>query len=316
MLMNKLEYTDFNFGERYQGKVRDCYSHDDKLILITTDRLSAFDRVLCTVPFKGQVLNLLTDWWYQNTSHIIPNAKLVVPHPNVMIAKKCRVFPVEFVMRAYMTGSTDTSLWAQYQKGLREFDGCVLPDNLQKNAELPRYLLTPTTKSDTHDAPITLTEIIEHKLMTQDELNRVSEKARQLFAFGCAHAKKKGLILVDTKYEFGIDEAGKIVIVDEVHTPDSSRYWSAESYSKRFAAGLEPESFDKEILRLWMKEHANPYADEVLPVIPDDIILQLSARYIELYERITDKKFEFSTDQKPISDAIGERVNAYVGDHG
>lgn len=310
-LAQRLQKTQFEFGKLYQGKVRDCYEKADKLILVTTDRLSAFDRILCTVPFKGQVLNLLTEWWYNHTSHIIANAKLSVPHPNVMIAKKCRVYPVEFVMRAYMTGSTDTSLYAQYQHGIREVDGCVLEDHLKKNALLPRPLLTPTTKSDVHDEPITLQEIVDRGLMTADELHIVVEKARELFAFGCALADKKGLILVDTKYEFGIDDAGKIVIVDEVHTPDSSRYWLKETYAKRFADGLEPESFDKEILRLWMKQHANPYEDHVLPEIPNEVILQLAARYIELYERITDKKFVINTEAGSVPDAIQHSVMSY-----
>jgi phosphoribosylaminoimidazole-succinocarboxamide synthase len=311
-MSQRLEETHFSFGALYQGKVRDCYATDNKLILITTDRLSAFDRVLCSVPFKGQVLNLLTDWWYNASTHIIPNAKRAIPHPNVMIAKKCRVFPVEFVMRGYMTGSTDTSLWSQYQKGLREFDGCLLSNQLQKNAKLPRALLTPTTKSDVHDKPITLTDIIDQQLMTKDELQFVADIARALFEFGCAHAATKGLILVDTKYEFGVDDEGQIVIVDEVHTPDSSRYWLEETYQERFADGFEPESFDKEILRLWMKQQVNPYADSTLPTIPDDIILQLAKRYIELYERITDKQFDFSQPTS-LPDVIEQSVLSYLG---
>lgn len=308
----RLDETHFKIGERYQGKVRDCYALPEQLILVTTDRLSAFDRVLCTVPFKGQVLNLLTDWWYEQTAHIIPNARLSVPHPNVMVAKKCRVFPVEFVMRAYLTGSTDTSLWSQYQHGLRDVDGCILEDGLTKNASLPRALLTPTTKSDTHDEPITLDAIIERGLMTHDELTFVSEKARALFAFGSERAKQKGVMLVDTKYEFGCDAEGQIVVVDEVHTPDSSRYWLADTYAARFTAGVEPESFDKEILRLWMKAHADPYADAVLPVIPLDVILQLAARYIELYERITERQFVLPVIQCSLSDAISKSLLSYV----
>jgi phosphoribosylaminoimidazole-succinocarboxamide synthase len=170
-------------------------------------------------------------------------------------------------------------------------DGCVLADGLKKNAPLPRHLLTPTTKSDEHDEPITLDEITDRGLMTKAELDEVSEKARALFAFGVEHAKQKGLILVDTKYEFGRDAAGNILLVDEVHTPDSSRYWLAENYAARFDADLEPESFDKEILRLWMKAQVDPYKNTALPRIPDDIILQLAARYIELYERLTEKVF-------------------------
>ena len=286
-----LQATHFTIGKRYQGKVRDCYEQEHQLLMVATDRLSAFDRVLCAVPFKGQVLTLLSAWWYEKTRSMVPNALLNIPHPNVMVMKKCKVFPIEFVLRAYMTGSTDTSLYAEYQRGVRQVDGCVLEEGLKKNAKLPHHLLTPTTKSDKHDESITLDEIIERSLMTKAELEEVSNKARALFDFGVWHAKQKGLILVDTKYEFGRDEAGNIVLVDEVHTPDSSRYWLADNYMARFDAGIEPESFDKEILRLWMKAQVDPYKNETLPSIPDDIILQLAARYIELYERLTEKAF-------------------------
>lgn len=309
-LSHRLAETHLSIGKRYQGKVRDCYTLNDKLVMITTDRLSAFDRVLCTVPYKGQILNALSAWWFDRTSHIVANAKIAIPHPNVMIAKKCTVFPVEFVMRGYMTGSTDTSLWALYQKGLREIDDCVLADHLAKNAKLPRPLLTPTTKSDAHDEPITLKEILERNLMTADELAFVSEKARALYAFGAAIAQEKGLILVDTKYEFGRDDQGNIMLVDELHTSDSSRYWLADNYADHFAKGLEPESFDKEMLRLWMKQHANPYEDAVLPAIPDELILQLAERYVELYERITGTLFIFTQQEDALSDTICDSVLA------
>lgn len=308
----RLNDTHFDFAKRYQGKVRDCYTLDDQLVMITTDRLSAFDRVLCTVPFKGQILNLLSAWWFDHTRHIIDNAKITVLHPNVMVAKPCRVFPVEFVMRGYMTGSTDTSLWALYQQGLRAIDDCLLPDHLKKNAALPRPLLTPTTKSTTHDEPVTLADIVERGLMTQDELTFVSQKARELYAFGAALSSKNGLILVDTKYEFGRNALGDIVLVDEIHTPDSSRYWQASTYQERFLTQLEPESYDKEILRLWMKQHADPYKDVELPVVPDEVILQLSARYIDLYERITGETFPLSAPDQALSDTIKQRVLSYL----
>lgn len=297
-----LNATQFDFGTRYQGKVRDCYTIADKLVLVTTDRLSAFDRIICSVPFKGQVLNLLTHWWYQNTLHIIKNVSVALPHPNVMIAKKCKVFPVEFIMRGYMTGSTATSLWSQYQKGEREFDDCKLPDNLPKNAKLPRHLLTPTTKSDVHDEPITCDEIIKQGLMTKDQVMFVSKIARELFAFASQHAEKKGLILVDTKYEFGLDENNNIVIVDELHTPDSSRYWLQKTYQERLQQQQEPESFDKEILRLWMKANTDPYHASTLPAVPEDVIQLLTRRYIELYELITGEKFTATESESMLSD--------------
>jgi phosphoribosylaminoimidazole-succinocarboxamide synthase len=219
---------------------------------------------------------------------------IVVPDPNVMIAKKCTVFPVEFVVRGYVTGSTQTSLWTQYAKGVRQYCGHTLPDGLKKNAALEQPLITPTTKAEHHDALISAEEIIEQGLMTAEEWEHASKAVLALYQFGVAEAKKRNLILVDTKYELGKDTEGNIVLIDEVHTPDSSRYWLEASYQERFAAGLEPENIDKEFLRLWFLNHCDPYNDAELPQAPQDLIITLSEKYIQLYEMITGLPFHLN----------------------
>ncbi|VVA98915.1 unnamed protein product [Arabis nemorensis] len=263
---------------RIKGKVRDIYDAGDYLVLITTDRLSAFDRNLALIPFKGQVLNETSLWWFNNTQHITPNAIVSSPDRNVVIAKKCSVFPIEFVVRGYVTGSTDTSLWTVYKKGVRNYCGNALSDGLVKNQKLPANILTPTTKAEDHDVPITPNEIVEGGFMTQAEFDEASMKALSLFEFGQRVAKEHGLILVDTKYEFGRSSDGSILLIDEIHTPDSSRYWLAGSYEERFQKGLEPENVDKEFLRLWFKENCNPYEDEVLPAAPEELVTELAWR--------------------------------------
>ncbi|GAB2274641.1 Phosphoribosylaminoimidazole-succinocarboxamide synthase (SAICAR synthetase) [Dionaea muscipula] len=262
-----------------RGKVRDIYeSGDEYLVLVTTDRQSAFDRVLASIPFKGQVLNETSLWWFQKTQHIAPNAIVLAPDKNVTISKKCSIFPVEFVVRGYVTGSTDTSLWTVYKKGVRNYCGNALPDGLVKNQKLSANILTPTTKAADHDVPVTPDEIIERGLMTKGDYDEVSHKALSLFEYGQRVALEHGLILVDTKYEFGKGSDGTILLVDEVHTPDSSRYWIAQSYKENFQNGLEPENVDKEFLRLWFKEYCNPYEDEVLPDAPEELVSELSWR--------------------------------------
>ncbi len=226
-----------NFEKKYDGKVRDMYICRDFVILITTDRQSAFDRQLASVPFKGQVLNMTSLWWFEQSKHIVPNHIIANPHPNVTIGKRCKVFPVEFVMRGYITGSTSTSLWTNYKKGVRYYCGHHFPDGLVKNQKLTENKLTPTTKSDEHDELISAEEIISKGYMSKEDWDVCANYAYQLFAFGQEVAKKNGLILVDTKYEFGKDENGNIVVVDEIHTPDSSRYWVADTYEARMAAG-------------------------------------------------------------------------------
>ncbi|KAL9229160.1 hypothetical protein vseg_004657 [Gypsophila vaccaria] len=295
---------------KIRGKVRDIYDAGDYLVLVTTDRQSAFDRVLASIPFKGQVLNETSLWWFDQTRHITPNAVLSAPDKNVTIAKKCTIFPVEFVVRGFVTGSTDTSLWTVYKNGVRNYCGNVIPNGLVKNQRLEKNILTPTTKAADHDVPVTPDEIVKRGLMTKADYDEVSEKALSLFEYGQRVAWEHGLILVDTKYEFGKTSDGKIVLVDEVHTPDSSRYWIAHSYEERFSRGVEPENIDKEFLRLWFKDHCDPYADEVLPDAPEELVCELAWRYIFLYETITGAKFELPNTDVPIHDRISQNVSS------
>lgn len=308
-LSNCLTETDLTLGKKYRGKVRDTYDLGDTLVLITTDRQSAFDRVLASVPYKGQVLNLTSAWWFDKTCHIIPNHVLSIPDPNVTIARKCRVFPIEFVVRGYITGTTNTSLWTQYQQGKRQYCGHTFPDGLVKNQALAYPVLTPTTKEKIHDRPISPEEIIAEQWMTQQEWDEASSLALQLFNYGTILAKQRGLILVDTKYEMGVDENGTIVLVDEIHTPDSSRYWLADTYDERFSRQQEPDNIDKEFLRLWFKENCDPYQDETLPKAPDELIVTLSSRYIQLYELIVGESFPFPINQLPILERMKKNID-------
>ncbi len=287
--------TGLDLPGRVEGKVRDIYDLGNRLVLITTDRQSAFDRVLAEVPFKGQVLNLISAWWFEKTADIVPNHVIEIPDPSATLARKCRPFPVEFVVRGYLTGSTSTSAWTLYDKGERNICGNVLPDGMRKNQRFPEPIITPTTKSDEHDESITPQGIVEQGLMTAEYWEATSSIALSLFRRGMKLAAENGLILVDTKYEMGTDSEGNILLIDEIHTPDSSRYWLADGYEKRFAAGEKPESIDKEFLRLWFRERCDPYADEELPQPPDDLVVELSSRYIRLYELITGSEFQPAT---------------------
>ena len=292
-LKNILEETDFSgLGKKYRGKVRDVYIADDKLFLVATDRQSAFDRNLANIPFKGQVLTQTSALWFEKTKDIIPNHVIDLPDPNVVVCKKLKVFPVEIVIRGYITGVTSTAAWTAYEKGERDFCGNVLPEGLKKNQKFDKPLITPTTKSEEHDEKISAEEIVRHGLMTQKQWDFVSEKTFKLFERGTKIAAKNGLILVDTKYEFGYDEEGNIFLVDEIHTPDSSRFWLKDSYKERFAKGEEPENIDKEFLRLWFMKHCDPYKDKVLPEAPEELVIELSKRYIKLFEMITGKEFK------------------------
>eukprot|EP00536_Pseudo-nitzschia_multiseries_P011614 jgi/Psemu1/320105/estExt_fgenesh1_pm.C_4050010 len=308
------QITGDNIGlEAKRGKVRDRIEVDDKTIaLVTTDRQSGFDRQLALVPFKGAVLNLTSAFWFAQTMDIIKNHIVNVPHPYVTIAKKCQPFPIEFVVRSYMTGSTDTSIWKNYCNGVRNYCGHELPEGMVKNQKLEKNLLTPTTKEEEHDRPISAEEIIAEKWMTQEDWDVCAEAALKVFARGQQIANERGLILVDTKYEFGRDlETGEILLIDEVHTPDSSRYWLASSYEERIANGLEPDNIDKEFLRLWFRERCDPYKDEVLPEPPRELVLELSRRYITLFEMITSERFEFAIDggEEGIANAIRKFQN-------
>lgn len=291
-------------GKKYIGKVRDTYDLGDKIVIVTTDRQSAFDRLLASVPFKGQVLNQTSAWWMKNTEHIVKNALLSTPDPNVAVMKKCKVFPVEFVCRGFMTGSTDTSLWTHYKAGEREYCGNSFPDGMRKNDRLAANVITPTTKAESHDAPISPSEIVAQGLMSQADWDTVSTAALALFKFGQEQALQRGLLLVDTKYEFGKSDDGEIYLIDEIHTPDSSRYWIAETYEQRHAAGAEPENIDKEFLRLWFRSVCDPYKDEVLPAAPKELVCELSKRYVYLYEKITGEPFQVPLLEEPVNERM------------
>mmetsp|Transcript_694 Transcript_694/g.2025 ORF Transcript_694/g.2025 Transcript_694/m.2025 type:complete len:385 (+) Transcript_694:310-1464(+) len=284
--------TDLDVGPCTVGKVRDVYEAGDKLVIVTTDRQSAFDRILAAIPYKGQVLNQTSAWWMDQTRHIISNSLVGVPDPNIAVMQRCSVFPVEFVVRGYLTGSTDTSLWTHYNNGAREYCGNSFPDGMVKNQRLAKNVVTPTTKAVDHDVPISAAEIVSAGLMTQAQWDEASAAALALFEFGQKQAAERGLLLVDTKYEMGTAPDGSIVLVDEIHTPDSSRYWLAESYEERHAAGQEPMNIDKEFLRLWFRDHCDPYNDEVLPEAPRELVAELSRRYIWLYQAITGQPFQ------------------------
>lgn len=307
-----LHHTNLPINDKTQGKVRDFYDLGEHIMLVTTDRLTAFDRHLALIPYKGQVLNLTSAWWFEQTAHIVPNHLIAIPDPNVVIAKKCTVFPIEFVVRGYITGTTSTSLWTQYSQGAREYCGLSFPDGLQKNQKLPTPVLTPTTKEKTHDRPIAPHEIIAEGWMTEDDWFAASALALKLYQTGVEIAQKHGLILVDTKYEFGRDSAGNIVVVDEIHTPDSSRYWLADSYAARINEGLEPENIDKEFLRLWFSKNCDPYSEEPLPEAPEQLITELASRYIQLYEMITGCSFSFIEHEEPVEKRILRNIATYL----
>ena len=292
-LTNTIQDTNIGAPNKKVGKVRDAYFLNDKVVMISTDRQSAFDRVLAAIPYKGAVLNSVSAWWFKKTEHLFPNHLISTPDPNVSIVEKCTVFPVEFVVRGYITGTTDTSLWTVYNNGDREYCGNPLPEGLKKNDKLDKPMLTPTTKDKVHDRPVSREEIIDLGLMSAEDYDLAAKMSLDLFAFGQETAKKNGLILVDTKYEIGTDSKGNIKFVDEIHTPDSSRFWISSSYKERISSGQEPENIDKEFLRLWFAKNCDPYNDEVLPDAPDDLVSELSARYILLYELITGEKFIF-----------------------
>lgn len=282
----------------YFGKVRDCYdlpataTEPARRILISSDRISAFDRILAAIPFKGQVLTQMARFWFDHTADLCPNHVLAYPDPNVVIGKHLTILPVEVVVRGYLAGTTSTSVLTQYKAGVRQMYGHTLPDGLRDNQVLPAPIITPTSKAfdGGHDEPLTAQEIVAQGLLTQSQWDEVSAKALALFARGQKMAAERGLILVDTKYEFGTDEAGHILIGDEIHTPDSSRYWIASGYRAAFEAGTRPPSFDKDVIRSWVAARCDPYKDPI-PEIPADMIEATSKVYIEAFEAITGQKF-------------------------
>lgn len=292
-LAHPLTSTDLSvLGHKYEGKVRDNYSRNGERIIVVSDRISAFDRVLGTLPLKGQVLNWIANWWFTQTKHIADNHVLSVPDPNVMVAVECTPLPVEMVVRAYLTGTTSTSIWVHYQNGAREFCGYALPDGLQRNQKLPQIMLTPSTKAahGDHDISASRQEILKLTGMPEQDFDQAARMALDLFAFGQKVCAERGLILVDTKYEFGKTPDGRIVVIDEIHTPDSSRFWFANSYEHRFAKGEQPESFDKEYLRRWLKDR-NFAGEGPIPVMPDEIKIEAVKRYIEAIETISGQEF-------------------------
>jgi len=301
--------TDATFPElpnHTQGKVRESYDlPDGRRIMIATDRQSAFDHVLASVPFKGQLLNQTAAFWFEVTEDVCPNHVVDYPDPNVVVGKRLDMLPIEMIVRDYMTGSTETSIWPMYNRGERVLYGITFPDGLVKNQKLPETIITPTTKAvqGEHDAPITAEEIVAKGLLTQAQWDEVAAKSLALFARGREIAAKNGLILVDTKYEFGLDENGVMTLADEVHTPDSSRYWMAASYAGRLAEGKEPESLDKEFLRLWINERCDPYNDQ-LPEIPGETLMAFSGKYVKLYEQVTGRSFEAPASDEPVRERI------------
>lgn len=308
--MTILKETNFsNLGERKVGKVRDIYFQPDKLILVATDRHSSFDRIIAHIPNKGAVLNLSSAFWFRETADIVPNHIVAVPDPNVTVAKRVKPLPVEAVVRGYLTGSTSTAIWTRYSSGDRQFGGLTLPTGLPKNARLPRPLFDPTTKEDAHDRTLTQEELVAEGFVSQKLLDQVRETSLKLFIRGQNIAALHGLILVDTKYEFGLDDNNQLVLIDEIHTPDSSRYWKLGSYEERLAHGEEPEYFDKEFLRIWFREHCDPYKDAVLPEAPAEMVTELSRRYIEIYEQLTRQHFDVDATQ-----SIDERIAHNLAD--
>ena len=312
--------TDAEFPELpnfQRGKVRDSYDlPDGRRVMVATDRQSAFDYVLAAVPFKGQVLNQTARFWFERTEDICPNHVIGYPDPNVITGKRLSMLPVEMVVRAYMTGSTSTSIWPMYERGERVMYGHRFPDGLVKNQKLPQTIITPTTKGDQgdHDEPISAEDLVASGAVSQAQWDRLAEASLALFARGQAIAAENGLILVDTKYEFGTDEAGTITLADEVHTPDSSRYWLADSYEARLAAGQEPDSLDKEFLRLWIAERCDPYKDPI-PEIPADTLRDFSGKYMRLYEQVTGQLFEKPPLDQPVRDRVRANLAAAFPDY-
>ena len=294
---------------RYDGKVRDCYLDAAERIIVVTDRLSAFDAVVGTIPFKGQVLNQLAQFWFEHTKDIAPNHMVRVPDPNVMIARECTPLPVELVMRAYLTGVTSTSIWKAYEQGARVFCGHPLPDGMKKNQRLPAPILTPSTKAakGDHDVSVSKDELLAMGRIEPALFERAAAIAARLFAAGQAHAAKQGLILADTKYEMGVARDGELVVIDEIHTPDSSRYWHADDYEERLARGEEPRNLDKEYVRRWLAGEAKWSGDGPPPTLPDDIRVEAARRYIASYELVTGKTFVPDT-REPIA-----RIAAAIG---
>jgi phosphoribosylaminoimidazole-succinocarboxamide synthase len=300
---------------RYRGKVRENYDlADGSRILIATDRISAFDRILAAIPLKGLVLTQTARFWFEATKHVCRNHVIEYPDPNVLVCKRLSMMPVEIVVRDYLAGTTSTSILQMYKKGDREMYGHRLPDGLRNNEKLPATIITPTTKAEhgEHDTPLSADEILARKLLSEQQWREVSEKALALFACGRALAAKRGLILVDTKYEFGFDEKGATVLADEVHTPDSSRYWLSASYQARFAAGEPPDTLDKDFIRRWVAARCDPYKDSI-PEIPREVILEAAGKYVDVYQQLTGQELELPNLSVPPLTRIRGNLKKYFG---
>jgi len=298
----------------YRGKVRDNYDlPDGRRVIVASDRLSAFDRIITALPFKGQVLTQTARYWFDATRGICPNHVLAYPDLNVVVGRTLRIMPVEIVVRDYLAGSTGTSILSMYKAGKRELYGLRFAEGLRDNQKLPATIITPTTKAAMggHDEPLTPAEILARKLLTRAQWGEVSRLALALFAFGREQAAKRGLILADTKYEFGFDAEGRIQLADEIHTPDSSRYWMAASYPRRFAAGEGPQSFDKDFVRNWVAKRCDPYKDAI-PEIPREVVLDAAAVYIDAYEMITGERFVLPAERAPPIERIRRNVARYL----
>ncbi|CDZ29908.1 phosphoribosylaminoimidazolesuccinocarboxamide synthase [Neorhizobium galegae] len=297
----------------YRGKVRENYDlPDGSRIIIATDRLSAFDRILTAIPDKGHVLTQTARYWFEATKDICPNHVIAYPDPNVVIGKRLDILPVEIVVRGYLAGTTGTSLLTLYKKGERTMYGLDLPDGLKDNEILPAPVITPTSKAfdGGHDEPLTPGEIVEQGLLTAEQWATLSRYALALFARGQQLAAQRGLILVDTKYEFGTDAEGTIILADEIHTPDSSRYWIADSYDEAFRSGTRPKSFDKDFIRAWVVERCDPYKDEI-PAIPAELVEETARVYRTAYETITGETFVPDTTGATVLDRIRSNLAPY-----
>lgn len=307
-----LAETDFKeFGERYRGKVRDTYRYGDRLILITTDRISAFDYILKQpIPFKGQVLNQLAAYFFEHTADVVPNAVLDVPDPNVTLALQCTPFPIEFVVRGYLAGHA----WREYKAGKRELCGKALPGGLKQNSKLPEPILTPATKAaEGHDEDVSREEAIEREIISAEDFDTLEDMALRLFERGTQMAAEHGLILVDTKYEFGRTTDGRIVLIDEVHTPDSSRYFYADTYEDLLRRDEPQRQLSKEFVREWLMAHDFQGKEgQVLPDLPDDFRVEVSHRYIELYETVTGQTFVPDTHPDPAA-RIRSKLHEVLG---
>ena len=300
-------------GKKQSGKVRDWFIKNNLRVLIATDRISAFDKVLGLIPFRGAVLNKLSEFWFNQTRDIVANHMIGTIDPNVMLVSECRALPIEVVVRGYITGVTDTSLWRKYSEGERIIYGIKFPEGLVKNQKLKKPVITPTTRETGpggHDEPITAQEIIKKKLVSEKTWRQIEKIALKLFERGTQICEKAGFILADTKYEFGLDKEGKITLIDEIHTPDSSRLWLKKTYKEKFKKSEEVESNDKEIMRLWFVKQGYRGQGRA-PQMPAEVVANIAQRYIQVYEKITGEKFILDLSISPkqrIVDALSKLI--------